>query len=101
MGDDFSMQPIAPVQADNAKAQQLAGQKIAREQMESEGSLQSFIDEGAFNPGVMAKRFSSLETRHKRSPKEEEAEKAAKKEERIIAIQRIEKAADDVNKRNP
>lgn len=70
-------------------------------QQESEQNLQAFIDEGAFNPTLMARRFETLETRIKRSSKGEESEKANKQEEKIIAVSRIEKSADDLNKRNP
>ena len=52
-------------------------------QEESQEGFQSWIDEGAFNPIIMARRFEALENKRKRTTKEEEAEKTERKEEGI------------------
>ena len=97
--------PTSPIQPDSAKTQQLSNENIAKklviDQIKSADSLKAFGDEAAFSPTLMARRFETLETRHKRTPKEEEAEKSGKGQEKIIAVKRIEKAADDLNKKNP
>ncbi len=98
-------EPVSPINPDSSRAQQAASAKSAMgvevAQEESDESLQAFTDEGAFSPVVLNRRFETMETRRKRSSKEEEAEKSGKSDEKIVAVQRIEKAAGDVNKRNP
>src|ERR1700721_202223 len=100
MSADFPMQPVPPIQAE-----QLASQKADRQatiqQVESQDSMTAFADEAAFSPTLITRYFKTLESRHQRTSREEEAEKAGTKESRLLAIERIDKAADDLNKRNP
>ena len=104
-GDDFTPFRIQPTHMDSTRAQQLAAQQAARgmaiAQDESEESYQSWIDAGEFNPILMANRFESLEIKRRRSQKEEEAEKTNKKEDQVVAVQRIEEVSDQFNQKNP
>ncbi len=70
-------------------------------QEESALRLQSWVDEGAFNPVLMARRFESLENKRKRTIKEEEAEKTQQKEEVILEVQRIEEVGEEFSRKNP
>ena len=101
---DILSSRIPPAQMDAAKARQAAAQQDARRisiaQEESAEGFQSWIDEGAFKPIIMARRFESLETKRKRAGKEEEVEKAEKEEE-IVEIQRIEEISEEYSKKNP
>src|SRR5579863_783395 len=103
--EDLSTSRIQPTRLDIARSQQAAAQKAAQEramaQEVSEEGFQSWIDEGAFSPLVMARRFESLENKRKRTAKEEETEKAEKKEKVVQEIQKIEDISNQFNKKNP
>jgi type III secretion protein W len=103
--DDLSSSRIQPTQLDAQRAQQIAAQKAAQGMMiaqeESEEGFASWIDEGAFNPLIMARRFETLEAKRKRTEKEEDAEKLEQKEEVIVEVQKIEEFGDQYNKKNP
>ncbi len=102
--DDLSSQRIQPTQLDTTRTQQAAQQSargMAVAQEESQEAFQSWIDEGAFNPMIMARRFESLESKRKRATKEEETEKMAKKEEGVVEIQKIEEVSEQYRQKNP
>lgn len=104
MSEDLSSSRIQPTQLEASKAQQASQQAargIAVAQEESAEAFQSWVDEGAFNPLIMARRFETLESKRKRTAKEEEAEKAEKKEDEVVEIQKIEKISDEYSKKNP
>lgn len=100
-GEDLSSQRVPPTQLDTAHAQRLAEQKIGNSkiiaQIASSQSLQAFADEGAFGPTLMRK-FQPLETKRKRTDKEEEAKK---KDKALLEVARIEKISNEFNKKNP
>jgi type III secretion protein W len=101
---DLSSSRVEARRTDALKAQQLAAQRDlaarAMAQEISQEGFQSWIDEGAFNPLIMARRFESLETRRKRTAKEEEAEKS-EKTEGVREVQKIEEISDEFNRKNP
>jgi len=103
-GDHLLPSHIPPTQFNINKAQQLTNQQSARNlliaQAASAEGFQSWIDEGAFNPLIMARRFESLETRRRRTPKEEEAEKSDRSNQ-TLAVQRVEEISDQYNQKNP
>jgi len=104
MTEDLTPSRILPVQLDTARTQQAAAQQAARAivatQEETETDFQSWIDEGAFNPTVMARRFEALENKRKRFAREEEAEKAERKEE-VLQVQRLEEVSEQFSRGNP
>ena len=104
-GEDLSSSRIQPTQLDTTRAQQTAAQQAARgmiiDQEESSEGFQSWIDEGAFNPLIMARRFEALENKRKRTAKEEETEKTERKEKEIIEVQRLEEVSDQFSRKNP
>jgi len=95
---------IQPVQLGMARAQQLAAQQAVRgmiiTQEESSEGFQTWIDEGVFNPVLMARRFETLESKRKRSTKEEEMEKTQRKEKQVLQIQKIEEICEKYSKKN-
>ncbi|MBS0604653.1 MAG: type III secretion system gatekeeper subunit SctW [Verrucomicrobia bacterium] len=103
-GDDLSSSRIQPTQLDTTRAQQMAAQQSARgmlvAQEESQEGFQSWVDEGAFNPLVMARRFESLETKRKRAAKEEETEKAEQQDD-VAEVQRVEEIGEQYSRKNP
>lgn len=102
--DDLSSSRIQPTHMDLVKAQQMAAQAAAKglaiSQEESEDAYQSWVEEGAFNPLIMARRFESLESKRKRTSKEEEAEKAAEKQAGVLEVQRIEEVSEQYSRKN-
>ena len=102
-GEDVSR--VQPTHLDANRAQQAASQRAARQEMisqeESELGLQSWVDEGAFNPVLMARRFESLENKRKRTTKEEETEKVQQQDEVVLEVQRIEQIGDELSRKNP
>ncbi len=104
MTDDIQPSRIFPTQLDATRSQQIAQNLDAREaimsQEETADSFQSWIDEGAFNPVLMARRFQQLEIKARKSAKEEEAEKAERKEE-VGQVERIEEVSDQYHRKNP
>jgi type III secretion protein W len=103
--EDFSSSRIPPVHLDTARAQAAAAQRAARgmlvAQEESKEGFQAWIDEGAFNPLYMARRFESLESKRKRHLREEQAEKTERKEEVIVEVQRLEEVSEQFSRKNP
>lgn len=104
-GEDLSSSRIPPTQLDAIRAQQVAAQRAARGmaiiQEESAENFQSWVDEGAFNPLIMARRFETLEHKRKRIAKEEEAEKTERKEKVIVEVQKLEEISDQFSRKNP
>lgn len=105
MADDFSASPILPTNLDASKAHQAALQRAAAgmaiAQEESSENFQEWIDEGAFNPALMARRFESLELKAKKRGKEEETEKTEKKDEQVVEVQRLEEVSEQYSRKNP
>ena len=105
MADDFSATPIYPTGLDSSKAQQAAMQRAAAgmaiAQEESSENFQEWIDEGAFNPVLMARRFESLELKAKKRGKEEETDKTEKKDEQVVEVQRLEEVSEQYSRKNP
>lgn len=103
-GEDISSR-VQPTHLDANRAHQAASQRAARQehiaQEESALGLQSWIDEGAFNPVLMARRFESLENKRRRSLKEEQTEKAQEQDEVVMEVQRIEEVGDEFSRKNP
>jgi type III secretion protein W len=95
---------IEPAHLDTSRAQRLAAQQAARvelvAQVESEEGFQSWIDEGAFSPAMMARRFETLESKRKRTSKEEEAQKTERKGE-VLEVQRLEEVSEQFSRKNP
>ena len=104
MSEDLTPSRIPPTQLDTARAQQIAAQQAARgmvmAQEESTEGFQSWIDEGAFSPAMMARRFEALENKRKRIGREEEAEKTERKEE-VLQVKRVEEVSEQFSRRNP
>lgn len=104
MSEEISSSRVPPAQLDTMRAQQAAAQKamigMSVAQEESSEDFQSWIDEGAFNPVLMSRRFEALESKRKRASKEEEIEKMERKEE-IVEVERIEKVGEQFNRKNP
>jgi type III secretion protein W len=96
MPGDLTPSHVPPVHLDTARAQQLAAL-----QEESQDNYQSWVDEGAFNPTLMARRFEALENKRRRTLKEEEAEQTAKKEKQVAVVERLQAVSDQFNQKNP
>lgn len=94
----MSKEPISPI--DSAKAQKAAAAERANEQaavvQEASEDLQAWTEEGAFLPGFM-RRAESLETKIRRSPKEERSEK----KERSRQVGQIDRLSEEFQQRNP
>jgi type III secretion protein W len=89
------------IQAQTVKAQQISGQQIAIMQDESaEDSFKGTIDV-AFNPTAMRNRFELLESRVRRSTKEEATGKAEKEGEIDFSIEGIQAVAESFEDKNP
>lgn len=104
-GEDISSR-VQPTHLDTQRAQQAASQQRAARQeavMQEESALglQSWVDEGAFNPVLMARRFESLESKRRRTLKEEETEKAQQKDEVVLEVQRIDEVGEEFSRKNP
>jgi type III secretion protein W len=99
-GEDFSSSRVPPIQLDTSRARAAEIGRIVAQEESSEG-FQSWIDEGAFNPVMMSRRFDSLETKRKRTAKEEETEKTEQKDEGILEVQRVEQVSDEFSRKNP
>lgn len=104
-GEDLSSSRVPEVHLDLARAQQLAAQRAALSrviaQQESSESYQSWVDEGVFNPVLMARQFESLENKRKRVLKEEQAEKTERSDDVIVEVEGIEAASEQFNRKNP
>ncbi|MGL4539849.1 MAG: HrpJ domain-containing protein [Candidatus Rhabdochlamydia sp.] len=94
----MSKEPISPI--DSAKAQKAAAAERANEQaaviQEASEDLQAWTEEGAFLPGFM-RRAESLETKVRRSPKEERSDK----KERSRPVEQIDRLSEEFQQRNP
>ncbi len=104
-GEDLTASRIQPTHLDTTRTQQAAAQQAARgmavEQEESQEGFQSWIDEGVFNPIIMSRRFEALENKRKRSTKEEEAEKAERKDKVVLEVQKLEEVSEQYSRKNP
>lgn len=104
MSEDLTPSRIQPTQLDTTRAQQAAAQQAVRgmivAQEESAEGFQSWIDEGAFSPAMMARRFDALENKRKRVGRDEEAEKTERKEE-VLQVKRLEEVSEQFSRRNP
>src|SRR5580698_1727978 len=102
---DENVSRVQQAHLDANRAQQAASQRAARQeaitQDETELGLQSWVDEGVFNPVLMARRFESLENKRRRTSKEEETEKTQQLEEGVLEVQRIEEIGDELSRKNP
>ncbi len=103
MTDELHASRIYQTQLDAAKAQLAAqGTRVAISQEESSEGFQAWVDEGAFNPMIMARRFEQLETKTRRQSKKEEADKADRKEEEeVLQVQRTEEISEQFQQKNP
>ncbi|MGL5626000.1 MAG: HrpJ domain-containing protein [Candidatus Rhabdochlamydia sp.] len=94
----MSKEPISPI--DSAKAQKAAAAERANEQaaviQEASEDLQAWTEEGAFLPGFM-RRAESLETKVRRTPKEERSDK----KERSRPVEQIDRLSEEFQQRNP
>lgn len=86
--------------SDAAKAQKAIETEIAKQRaeiiQEASEDLQEWTEEGAFLPGFM-KKAESLETRLRKSAKEERSEK----KEQVREIEQIEEISEEFQQRNP
>lgn len=100
MSEEIHAPRIQPTQL---QAQQAAGIAITEIfQEESDAELQQWIDEGAFNPLMIARRFEQLETKTRRQARKEEADKAEKKEEgENLQVQEIQAVSEQFQRKNP
>jgi type III secretion protein W len=99
--NSFSSSNIPPVRIDPSQTQQTARSAAQTSvlQEESQEGFLAFIDEGAFSPTLMARRFETLEIRRRGTSKEEEVKE--KTQDRILAVRKIEETAEQLNKKNP
>ena len=103
--DSFSASRIPHTSLEANKAQQSALQRsaigMAVSQEESAENFSEWVDQGSFNPTLMARRFETLELKAKKASKEEEAEKAEKEEGQVIEVQRLEEISEQYSRKNP
>ena len=101
--DDLSTQRIQQIKLDTQRAQIAAAQRAALQieavQEDSEQMFQTWADDTVFNPATMARRFESLETRRKRTVKEEAVEK--EQETAVLEVQEIEQITEEFSRKNP
>lgn len=88
------------LQIQTVKAQNLNAQTVAIAQDEQEADFKENL-EIAFNPIAMRNRFERLETRIKKSGKEEETAKTDKGDELDFAIEGVSETADQFEQKNP
>lgn len=88
--------------SDSSKAQKAAAADMANQRaaivQEASEDFQQWADEGAFLPGFM-RRAESLESKIRRSPKEERSEK--KEAEQVREVEKIEEVSEEFQQRNP
>lgn len=86
--------------SDASKIQKAAAAELANQQstirQEASEDLQEWMDEGAFLPGFM-RRSESLETKVRRTAKEERLEK----KEQVREVEQIEEISEEFQQRNP
>lgn len=80
-----------------AQTQQMANVYLV--QVESEEGLAEAMEGSVFNPFAIARRFESLESRVRRTGKEEETDKTKKNQEKLQKVQRISETAEDFSRR--
>lgn len=100
MSDELAPSRIQPTQQTQQAAAQQAARGMLVAQEESAEGFQSWIDEGAFSPTMMARRFEALENKRKRIGREEEAEKKELKEE-VLQVQSLEEVGEQFSRKNP
>ncbi|HEY2810913.1 MAG TPA: type III secretion system gatekeeper subunit SctW [Rhabdochlamydiaceae bacterium] len=101
MAEEINAPRIQPPQL---QTQQLVVKAAALEgivQEECDESFQEWIDQGAFNPTLIARRFEQLELK-RRSTRKEEAEKTEKGEdEKVLQVSRLEEISEQYQRKNP
>ncbi len=102
--DNISASRVPPASLDASKAHQAALQRaaigMAIAQEESSESFSEWVDQGAFNPTLMARRFETLELKARKKAKEEESEQT-QKEGKILEIQQIEQICEEYAREHP
>lgn len=100
--DDFK---ISGPHLDSSKAQQIAAKNAEANleifQEESADNVQSWLEQGAFNPILMTRRFEDLASRTRKTAKENEAEKTEKRENQVVEVEQIEELTEQYLRKNP
>ena len=103
--DNIISSRIQATQLETGKTQAASNELLARGiiigREESEESFQQWIDEGAFNPILMARRFETLEAKTRRRGRDEETEKTEKKEKGVLEIQKLQEISEQYQHKNP
>lgn len=101
MNEDLSVDRIQPTEASKAQhtAQQL-GQRAIINQIASKESFNAWVDEAAFSPTLMQRRFDALENKNRRKLRDEEAEKAERKEE-VRQVEKLNAISEQYSRKNP
>ncbi len=103
-GDDFAPPRVPSAHLDPMAAHQAAIRQAAKNKPIPVPSVQvfpSWIDEGTFNPVLMSRRFETLESKRKRTAKEEEAARTEQADDTGMEVQRVEEIGDEFYRRNP
>jgi type III secretion protein W len=104
MSDDFSTQRIAAAQADKNRIQQARQRDAAlRFSVIQEAKAEEFQEwSETLNPTAIAqRRFESIETKVKRKSKEDETDKAEKKDLDVVEIEQVEEISQQFEEKNP
>lgn len=100
MSDDLSTSRISPFfSQQSAQAQKILTHALMQE--ESEIDFTEWAETAAFNPLAMARRFETLEIKVKKKGKDEETEKAERKDKKILEVKKLEEVAEQFQKKNP
>ena len=99
MSEDIHVSRIQQTQIQAQQSQKAAALEGII-QIESEEGFQHWIDEGSFNPTIMARRFEQLETK-RRQTRKEESDKAAKSEEGHLLVEKLEEVSEQFERKNP
>jgi type III secretion protein W len=104
MGEsDFFTPPISAISSTAQAAQHAAHAKqllkVAVSQEMSSAAISESSELDVFNPTLMARRFEALESKLKKRGKEEESERAEKKD-KIVEIRRIEAVSERFQRQN-
>jgi type III secretion protein W len=92
--------PHETPQAQRASLSKQIAENIYLAQVEGEEGLAEALEGAIFNPFAMSRRFESLETRIRRTGKEEEADKKEKSEQKKLQqVQKIGEVAEDFSRR--
>lgn len=100
MPDDFGTTPIEPTQSAKIQRQeQSEAAKTTLRQELSELSMNAYADEAAFNPVTLARqgRFTSLEERIRKSPREE----SQRSDEKAAIVEKTEEVSEYYQRKNP